>query len=353
MSQKNETTVLFLAILVTLGLVGILLWWFTERLKIVPPTPNNSNPVVRTDTPTSINQLGQPNIDSFAKVPDVPSGLFNYGGSTTWAPIRRDVDPIVQNAWPQFKLRYTDHPTRTPGSGTGIQMLLDDQLAFSQSSRQLNDQEYQKAEQRGFKLKQIPVAIDGLAIAVNPDLNIPGLTVSQISDIYTGKITNWNQLGGPDMKITPYTRRIEDGGTVEFFIDNVLQKQDFVNVEFVFSTTDALRKLAENQGGIYYASAPEIVNQCTVKTLPIGRTAGELIPPYKEPFVPLSQCPEQRNQLNANAFQSGQYPITRRLFAIVKQNGQIDERAGEAYAKLLLTDRGQELIEKAGFVRIR
>ncbi|MEQ9369154.1 MAG: hypothetical protein RIG63_08995 [Coleofasciculus chthonoplastes F3-SA18-01] len=55
------------------------------------------------------------------------------------------------------------------------------------------------------------------------------------------------------------------------------------------------------------------------KTLPIGRKPDELIPPYQEPFVPLSQCPGRRNQLNKQAFHSGSYPITRRLFIIVKQ----------------------------------
>ncbi len=79
----------------------------------------------------------------------------------------------------------------------------------------------------------------------------------------------------------------------------------------------------------------------------------ELVAPYQEPFIELSQCPQQRNQLNTPAFQSGKYPITRRLFVIVKQDGGVDQQAGEAYAKLLLTFQGQELIAKAGFVGIR
>ncbi|MFM7354496.1 MAG: phosphate ABC transporter substrate-binding protein, partial [Microcystis aeruginosa] len=62
---------------------------------------------------------------------------------------------------------------------------------------------------------------------------------------------------------------------------------------------------------------------------------------------------QKRNQLNELAFQKGEYPITRRLFVIIKQNGQLDEQAGEAYANLLLTDQGQELIKKAGFVPLR
>lgn len=93
--------------------------------------------------------------------------------------------------------------------------------------------------------------------------------------------------------------------------------------------------------------------QCKVKALPLGRNLEQLIPPYKPPFVPLERCPSQRNQLNAEAFLSGEYPITRRLFVVIKQNGQSDQEAGEAYANLMLTEQGQQLIEKAGFVRIK
>ncbi len=57
--------------------------------------------------------------------------------------------------------------------------------------------------------------------------------------------------------------------------------------------------------------------------------------------------------MNSQAFRSGDYAITRNLFVIVKQNGQTDQKAGEAYANWLLTPQGQELIEKAGFVRIK
>jgi len=76
------------------------------------------------------------------------------------------------------------------------------------------------------------------------------------------------------------------------------------NVEFVSTTTQALRKLAGSPGGIYYASAPEVVPQCTIKSLPLGPNPVN-VSPYQEPFG-LSQCPG--NQLNIDAFQAGQYP---------------------------------------------
>jgi phosphate transport system substrate-binding protein len=339
-SQKKETTILALTLLITVALGGAL-WWLINNGTIDVFNKNQRN------------SIGKSYGDSFKSVPNIPSGLFSYGGSTTWAPIRGIVDSEIEKVLPQFKLRYTDPTTGAPGTATGIKMLLNNQLVFSQSSRPIKNEEYTLAQQRGFALKEIPVAIDGIAITVNPDLNVPSLSVDQVKDIYTGKITNWSQVGGVSLPITPYSRRLSDGGTVEFFNENVLGGGKFGNnVQYIPTTTQALQEVAKNPGGIYYASAPEIVGQCSVKPLPLQGQSGGLVAPYKEPFVPLSNCPQKRNTLNATAFQSGAYPITRRLFVVVKQNNP-DQQAGEAYANLLLTNQGQELIEKAGYVRIK
>ncbi|BDI19128.1 phosphate ABC transporter substrate-binding protein [Nostoc cf. commune SO-36] len=348
MSQKNETLSLFLAVVITIGLIFGGLWFLMERWAqlngTVAKTSGNSN------TGNPINQF----VNNRCNVPNLPDGTFNYGGSTTWAPIRKDVDSVLESLCPQFTLRYTQSPSGQAGSGTGIRMLIDNQLAFSQSSRSVKAEENTEAKQKEFSLKEISVAIDGIAIAVNHNLNIPGLTVAQLKEIYTGKITNWQQVGGPNLPITVYSRSQEAGGTVEFFVENVLNKANFgSNVNYIGTTTEAVRKIAMNTGAIYYASAPEVVPQCTIKSLPLGRTSGQFVPPYQEPFIPQSECPSKRNQLNSQAFRSGDYAITRNLFVIVKQNGQTDQKAGEAYANWLLTPQGQELIEKAGFVKIK
>ncbi|MGJ3250272.1 MAG: PstS family phosphate ABC transporter substrate-binding protein [Elainellaceae cyanobacterium] len=346
--QKNDTPALIATLLFTVGLIGAGIWWVTQQVNVdlgnvIRRQQATSQSTSSTSTPTG-NRLS----DS-----QVPSGLFNYGGSTTWAPIRGSVDQAIQQAHPQFQLRYTNPTNAAPGSGTGIQMLLDNQLSFAQSSRSLSADEYQAAQQRGFALKEIPVALEGIAIAVHPDLDVPGLTLNQLNDIYTGQITNWSQVGGPNLAIVPYSRR-EDGGTVEFFISNILGGADFSNsVQFLPTTTQALRAVSSTPGGIYYASAPEVIGQCTTKPLPIGIQPNQWVAPYQEPLVPTSQCPAQRNQINTAVLQSGAYPITRRLFVIVKVNDQIDQEAGEAYATLLLSNEGQELLNQAGFVRIR
>ncbi len=285
-----------------------------------------------------------------------PSGTWLYGGSTTWAPIRGLVDKKIKRNLPKFNLYYAQHPTLPPGSGTGIKMLLDGQLSFAQSSRPVLNSEYNTAASRGVKLKQVPVAIDGIAVAVHPKLNIEGLTLEQVRGIYTGQIANWSQVGGPKLKITPYSRPI-DSGTTEFFKENILGAKNFAaNVVFVHTTTQALNRVGHrpDEGGIYLASAAEVINQCTVKTLPISRHIGSaFVAPYQSSAAPAQKCSGQHRQLNLEALQNGEYPITRRLFVIIKQNGQVDEQSGEAYASLLLTDEGQKLIKEAGFIPIR
>jgi len=358
MSQKNETPILIFSLLVTAALIGGGVWWLTQQSNLLGSLFGSSGTSTGTGSPsiqgTSSTGSSTSAGDNFTSVPNVPNGLFSYGGSTTWAPIRGKVDPEITKAFSGFQLRYTNPTSGTAGSSTGIRMLLENQLAFAQSSHAPKPEEYQQAEQRGFKIKDVAVALEGIAIAVRPDLNMPGLTLAQLKDIYTGRVTNWRQVNGPDLPITPFSRQVADSGTVEFFVENVLANQNFgSNVRLISTTTEALRQVAANPGAIYFASAPEVVGQCSVKPLPIGQQAGQLVPPYQEPLIPPSQCPGQQNRLNAEALRSGQYPLTRQLFVVIKQNGQIEQQAGEAYANLLLTNQGQDLLTQAGFVRIR
>ena len=349
MSQKNETPALILSLLVTAGLLGGGFWWFTQRFGFDPSKVSLPNP--QGGAAPSSNPSNQPNplgATNFSQQP-LPSGLFSYGGSTSWATIRLSVDSALQAARPEFRLRYVEPVGSPPSSSAGIKMLLDGQIAFAQSSRPVSDQEYQQAEQRGFSLKQIPVAIDGLAVAVNPSLNVSGLTIDQLKAIYSGQAKNWQEFGGPDVPIVPLFRSASAQGV---FGETVLAgQQPGGNVQIVSTTTQALQKLATTSGGIYFASAPEVVPQCTVKPLAIGKSPGQFVPPYQAPLV--TNCPTQRNQLNIQAFQNGSYPITRNLFVVVKQNGSTEQQAGEAYANLLLSDQGQDAIAKAGFVRVR
>lgn len=311
-----------------------------------PPTPT---PTDTGETPTLPSPLPPPPISLYgtlAQVPNVPAMTVRYGGSTSFAPLRSpQVEAKILQAHPDFKLVYTEPPLgEKPGSGSGIRMLIEGQLSVAQSSRDVKDEEFERAKTREFTLDQVPVAIDGIALYVNPKLSIPGLTKSQVKDIFTGKITNWSQVGGPNLKIKPFSRDPKDGGTPEFFEDKVMSKEPFAaSVEpYVRDTTDSLRKVADTPGGIGYATASEVCNQSSVRPLPLAKNGSRTF---------ISSC--KGEQVNLTDFGNDAYPITRRLFVVIKRDGKLDEQAGVAYVNMLLSDEGQQLVEQAGLVPLR
>lgn len=321
--------------------IAVIAMLFINSAPQSEPPPDDLSPP--SERPTTLEEV------------NVLSGTFKYGTSTTWAPIRGEVDPEIEKTHPEFNLEYTQDPTRPPGSATGIDMLVKGQLAIAQSSRPVKDEEYEKAAKQGFRLKQVPVAIDIIAIAVNPELEISsGLTLEQLKGIYTGEITNWNQVGGPNLTIKPYSRPAESG-TTEFFIENILQGRSLSGlVEMIDTTTQAVREVGKQKGGIYFASASGIINQCSVKSLPISRNSGSLlVVPYAGEARSYEECLKEGYQFNYKILQTGQYPLTRRLFVVIKQNGQIEEQGGDAYANMLLTNEGQILIKQANFIPLR
>ncbi|HEY9826678.1 MAG TPA: substrate-binding domain-containing protein, partial [Stenomitos sp.] len=182
-----------------------------------------------------------------ADVPNVPQGIFNYGGSTTFAPLRSAaiVNQFSQ-IFPQYQLRYTEPPSGGPGSSTGLSMLIDGQLSIAQSSRPVKDAEYATAKNRGFTLDAVPIAIDGIALFVNPQLfsqGVKGLSLDQVRDIFTGKIQNWQEVGGPNEAIVPFSR--DPKASSDFFQENVLEKQPLgTTVRVSRDATEAIRLAA-------------------------------------------------------------------------------------------------------------
>jgi phosphate transport system substrate-binding protein len=167
-----------------------------------------------------------------------------------------------------------------------------------------------------------------------------------VRDIFTGKIANWQAVGGPNIPITAVSRDPSAGGTVDFFIENVLEKQPLGKaVNIARDATDSIRKVAAAPGGIGFATSTESINQRTIRLLALGKGG-------HQSFV--SPCGDAACTLvNEAAFADSSYPVTRRLFVILKRDGKLDEQAGVAYANLLLSDEGQALVKKAGFVPIR
>jgi serine/threonine protein kinase/ABC-type phosphate transport system substrate-binding protein len=313
---------------------------------------------------TANNKMGE----SFAEIKDIPHGLFKYGGSTTWATTRQlqsSIDAGIKGVFPKYDIVYTDGSSanlkstqdgtcdRQPGSNTGICWLIAGDIDFAQSSVALDKSKY-AADVHIRHLKQEAVAYDALAVVVHPQLKIPGLTVAQLRDIYRGKVTNWRELGGPDLKIVPFSRDENSGGSVSSFKDLVLSTSDTFQYQKVSSTTQGLQRVKTTPGGIYYGASEEvIVDSCYTKPIAIGNSIGNLIKPYQEPLQSSADCIKgQRNRINTEVVKRQEYPLTRKIYVVIKVDGSDRQKAGEAYANLLRTKQGQDLLEKAGFVSI-
>jgi ABC-type phosphate transport system substrate-binding protein len=279
--------------------------------------------------------------DEVRDVQSVPKGLFTYASTVTFAAINsRSMDHAIQQAHPEFRLRYLEPITGNPGSTTSIAMLLNSQASFAGTARPLEDEEYEKAKARNLTLEQIPIAIDGITFYVHKAVPISGLSIDQLQAIYLGKVTNWKQLGGPDLPIAPVSFDPKLVSMLNFVLGDLKDQDLGTNVQIVRDVTTAIRKVANTPGAIGYASASEVSRQQSVYALRIAKAHTQN---YVRPIL-------DRNQINIEAFQRGTYPLTRRLFVVVRRDGTLDEQAGIAYTNLLLSDEGQRLIAEAGFV---
>jgi serine/threonine protein kinase len=281
--------------------------------------------------------------NSMREVQNVPPGLFNYSGAHTFAAMNSQVmKDAISRAHPEFRLRYTEPLNNKPGSGTGIEMLINGELSFSQSARPIEDAEYNKAKAKGFTLEQVPVAIDGVVFYTHPSLTIPGLSVDQLQAIFRGQVTNWQQVGGPNIPIVPVGLDPKTTSALKLLLGG--EGDDIgSNVQIVRDFTAAIRKVAMTPGGISYGSGPLIIGQKTIRPIALAKANTKQ---YVQPFT-------ENRRVNEQAFQDGTYPMTRRLFIVFRRDRSVDEKAGIAYATTLLSKEGQEIIKQVGYVPIR
>lgn len=286
-------------------------------------------------------------INQFVEVPNVPTGTFKYGGSTSWAFMYPKLELEIKNALPRFDIKIRKDLVQ--GSGIGIEKLIDggqDGLDFALSSRDVSPEEKDKAKRKHFTLEAIPVVKSGLAAVVNPHLMINVLTKEQLSKIFSGEIDNWRQAGAPeDTPIKFYMRR-DNLISVDELRTILDIKQFGKNINYVKTTREGVQTITKETGGIFLGPITDVVPQCRVKTLAIVNKESKTFFPYQQNFVSPAQCrPGNRNRVNIQAIYRGEYPLPVTFYVVVKQNGQREQQAGQAYANLLLTKQGQEMIK--------
>ena len=213
------------------------------------------------------------------------------------------------------------------GSGTGIAALINGTVDLAQSSRPMKDKEKQQAEQnRGSKLNETPVALDALAIFVHSTNPVSELSIAQIADIYTGKVTNWKQVGGKDTTIVIYGRE-NSSGTYEYFREHVLNKTDFApRVQTLSGTAAVINAVGSDVNGIGYGG---IAYASNVKAIAVKKDAAT---PGVEP--------KEENVAN------GTYPISRNLYFYWLANARPEL---ETFVNWAISPAGQSVVGRVGY----
>ncbi|MGK7943155.1 MAG: extracellular solute-binding protein, partial [Microcystaceae cyanobacterium] len=269
------------------------------------PTPNETTSI---STPTR-----SPNPFSFPET--VPQGtVIKIGGSTSMVQINQGIKQSFQKTFVGTEIQVS-----APGSDKGIQALLTGEIEIAAISRPLTDREKQQG------LKAITITTDAIAVmvAVNNSFR-RGLTHQSVQDIFTGKITNWQQLRGADQPIKVINRPFISG-TRQVFQQDVLKGNYFGNTRnFITlnqdSTTAILQAL--NNDGISYATYSQVRDQLSIRIIPIDG----LIP------------------------DSPSYPYQRTLYYAYKASPSPTVKAFLGYAT---SPQGKQVIEASKFVNNR
>lgn len=295
MSQKNETAVLVLALMITAALLGGGFWWFTRSGLNSGGTAQGDGNLTPTQTPqnsTQPNQTATPAGATFPVPTNVPAGTtVKIAGSTSLVQINQALKNSFEKQFPGTVVN-----TRAGGTDQGVQALLGGTADVAAISRPLSSQEQNQG------LVTVPVTKDAIAIVVgNNNPFRKGLTSEQVADIFQGKITNWSSVGGQGGTIQVINRP-PFSGTHQAFQELVLKKGSFGTTPNITTlpqdaTTPLLQKLGRN--GIGYATSAQVENQQTVRTVAVdGLTPEaanypyqrELYYAYKNPASPQVQA---------------------------------------------------------------
>jgi phosphate transport system substrate-binding protein len=213
------------------------------------------------------------------------------------------------------------------GSGTGIAALINGGTDICNASRPMKDSEKAMvAKRHGEEVKEIPVALDGVAIYVHEASPIQSITQAQLKSIYTGRIANWRDIGGKDQRIVPYSRE-NNSGTYVFFKEHVLGNEDFAReIQTLPGTAAVVNAVSKDPASIGYGG---IAYATGIRAIPVRRDENS------EPVA-----------ASLATVQSGEYPLSRNLFFYT-----VGEPGGDvrAFIDWVLGMEGQMICEEVGY----
>lgn len=241
-------------------------------------------------------------------------------GSTTVLPIAQKAAEIFMNRTPGV-----DISVQGGGSGVGIAAMIDGTCDIADSSRAVKDEELKKAQSKGINFNANIIAMDGIAVIVHPSNKINKIAKKQIKDIYTGKISDWSQLGEASQKIVIISRDIASG-TFEAFNELALDKEKVrPDALMQASNQGVATTVANTPGAIGYVGLGYLSSK--VKALVVDG-----VKPSKETVL------------------SEKYALARPLYMYT--NGEPKGIVKE-FLDFVLSEEGQKLVEETGFVGLK
>jgi phosphate transport system substrate-binding protein len=261
-----------------------------------------------------------------------PAASIQNKGSDTIVNLALAWAERYQQIHPEVRLSVTGG-----GSGTGLAALINGTVDIANASRQIKPEEVTEAQSKGIEPVEHVIARDAIAVIVNPENPVNRLTLQQISDIYSGKISNWLEVGGQDRPIVRLSRET-NSGTHVYFLETVLRMGEKDN-KTLFSTDTLLlpssegiiNEVRQNPNAIGYDGLGYVPRD--LKMIPIARQPGE---GYILPSIAT---------VNDNS-----YPIARDLYMYTAGQPQ---GAVAAYLAWILSDEAQAIVAELGFVPVK
>ncbi len=221
------------------------------------------------------------------------------------------------------------------GTGTGIAALINNTVDIANASRHMKDDEVEAAKANGINPVEFTVAIDALAVIVNPANPVSQLTIDQLADIYTGRITNWQEVGGNDAPIILLSRET-NSGTHVYFLEEVVRKGDGDN-EDIFAPQTLLMP-----------SSVGITSELRRNPNAIGYDGFGYVDPEHEKLIAVAVDADSPYVLPSVATGTdGSYPIARALYMYTagEPTGVIRD-----YLDWIAGPEGQTIVAELGFV---
>jgi phosphate transport system substrate-binding protein len=252
-------------------------------------------------------------------------------------------DTIVNLALAWAEFYQGEHPdvrisVTGGGSGTGIAALINGTVDIANASRQIKTEEIEEAQSNGVDPVEFVIARDAIAVIVNPENPVDKLTLQQISDMYSGKINNWSEVGGEDRPIVRLSRET-NSGTHVYFLETVLRLGDKEN-KTLFSRDTLL--LPSSEG---------IIAEVRQNPNAIGYDGLGYVPPDLKMIAIAKEAGGEYVLPSIETVNNASYPIARDLYMYTagEPTGTV-----KIYLDWIITsDEAQDIVKELGFVPIK